>query len=87
MRVEITNKVIEMILHLLPYLNEADIRTQTYLGKNGLGMESMSFLELLVKVQQEFNIVIDDDYWDIRELSCVQKIVDYIIQKMDISNH
>ncbi len=86
MRVEITNRIIEMILHILPYLNQEDIRTQTYLGKDGLGMESMSFLELLVKVQQEFHIVIDDDYWDIKELSCVQKIVDYVIQKTDISN-
>lgn len=81
MRVDVTKRVVEIIFQLLPYLTESDIEPKLYLGKNGLGMESMSFLELLVKVQQEFDIMIEDDYWDINTLDCTEKIVDYIMKK------
>lgn len=50
-------------------------------GKKGLGLDSVDALELVVGLNNEFDITISDEDMEIFE--CVDKIVDFVMKKLD----
>lgn len=47
-----------------------------------LQVNSLVFLQLLTEIEKEFNIHIEDDYWEYNKLNSIDKIADYVIGSM-----
>lgn len=69
------------ILERVTLRNFPDFSDNLNLGDDGLGIDSMSFLKFLTEVEEEFNIEIEDNYWNYNKLNNMQKVVDYVYIK------
>lgn len=66
-------KIIELIANIT---NQEKENINDDLQINGI--DSVQFIELLVKIEDEFNIEIEEDFFSIERLNSVNKIVEYI---------
>lgn len=73
--------VIHRIINILRNnLAEADeIVINEVMISEALQVNSLVFLQLLTEIEKEFQIHIDDDYWEYEKLSSIDKIADYVI--------
>lgn len=69
----VKEKIIELIANIT---NQEKENINDDLQINGI--DSVQFIELLVKVEDEFNIEIEEDFFSIGRLNSVNKIVEYI---------
>ena len=74
----IRNEISEIIKQRILMYELPEIRVDSPLGEDGLGLDSMSFLKLLNEVEKSFDIVIDDDNWDYKKLNTVAKLSAYV---------
>ncbi|QLQ79909.1 hypothetical protein HG537_0C05580 [Torulaspora globosa] len=72
---EITNRVIDVIKAFDKTAAASEVTPQTYFHKD-LGLDSLDTVELLVAIEEEFDIEIPDKIAD--ELKSVGETVDYI---------
>ena len=56
-----------------------EIEVSEEMIKEPLQIGSLIFLQLLTEVEKEFQIHIEDDYWEYDKLSSIDVIADYII--------
>lgn len=73
--------VIHRIINILRNnLAEADeIVINEVMISEALQVNSLVFLQLLTEIEKEFQIHIDDDYWEYEKLNSIDKIADYVI--------
>lgn len=73
--------VIHRIINILRNnLAEADeIVVNEVMISEALQVNSLVFLQFLTEIEKEFQIHIDDDYWEYEKLSSIDKIADYVI--------
>lgn len=63
-----------------------DCGKKVYLDTNlyELGVDSISFISLVVALESRFNIEFDDDLLSTSEFSTIQSIIEYVSQKLDL---
>mgnify|MGYP000906731159 CR=1 FL=1 len=61
----------------LPHLEE-----DTELGENGLGLDSLRMLGFFTLVEKQCKILIDDEYWNLKKITTIGEMLDYIISKI-----
>ena len=79
------NKIVVGIARALPEhleLPPEELDDCCLLGAGGLGMDSLGFLKFLTELEKEFQIQIDDDYWDMNRLKTVGEVICYIDEKV-----
>lgn len=59
---------------------EQDIKADTDLSK--LGFNSISYIKLVVAVEEEFNIEFNDEYLDIGKFDGIKSVISYIESKI-----
>lgn len=62
-------------------IREEDITRDTILTID-LGYDSIKLVELVVEIENEFNIIMDDEDLDIEKLSKYSKLLDSITEKL-----
>jgi acyl carrier protein len=60
-----------------------NIDPELILGSLGYGLNSILFLELLIKIENTFQIQIQDDHWSFDKLDNISKITDYISYELE----
>lgn len=74
---EIENKLINIIKHCDNSLDTKDINSKTDLV-NDLGFDSISIIQLVVELENEFDIEINDEYLLIEYLSPFKSLIEII---------
>ncbi len=74
---KIESKVIEIICSQLS-LRESDVLPDSRFI-NDLGADSLDIVELIMEIEEEFNLEIPDE--DIEPLNTVQDVIDYIVRR------
>jgi acyl carrier protein len=64
-------------------LNEGEISKNTPLIGKGLGLDSVGVLELVVGLEQEFNIMFDDSEMNIELFENIGSVTNYIKGKLN----
>jgi len=52
--------------------------------QNGLGLDSMSGIELVSEIEKHFQVYIDDDHFDI--FDSLQKMIDFVAERVKRKN-
>lgn len=78
---EILRQVQDILVRDFTSENINKINVEIQLGDNGLGIDSLGFLNLLTKLEREFGINIADEYWNSNRLNTVGDIVNYFHSK------
>lgn len=76
-RDEIINKILKVIQNEVFFGKMPPLDFNEPLGEEGVGIDSLNFLKLLTVLEKEFNMKIEDDYWDYNSLKTVNLITDY----------
>jgi len=53
------------------------------LSEAGINMDSLMYLNLLVKIEKYFNISLSDDLWDDHSLKTIDEFTDCILSTID----
>lgn len=71
------NKLVDIISDIVPYYPKEMINKNTDLI-NDLMIDSISFIQLIVAIEECFIITIDEEYMNINKLRTIQNMMDTI---------
>jgi acyl carrier protein len=62
-------------------MSDRDLARETPLIGKGLGLDSVGILELVVGIEEEFDVVLDDSEISLELFECIGSLSDYISKK------
>ena len=68
-------------------IEPSDIPDDEILFGGGLGVDSISMLEVLVAMEEEFEIEIEEEDFRVEELSSIRQLAEYINGALQAKNH
>ncbi len=77
-REEIIKKIVDILKYNIPEAGDLKINREN--AEKQLEVGSLIFLQLLTEVEKEFQIHIEDDYWEYDKLSSIGVIADYVLE-------
>ena len=85
MREEQIKQIVFDIIHerLLPQTVLNDDSLSLSPGPSGIGIDSMGFLQLMLAIEEKFDIEVSDDKWSYASFKTLQSIIDYIVQALE----
>lgn len=72
------DRVVQRI-HSLPRHGDDNVRTDSRL-KEDLALQSIDLVELVLSLEDEFNITIDDER--VKDINTIGEVIDYIYEKL-----
>ena len=67
-----------LLEELRPTLKGSHLPEDAPLGEGGIGLDSLTFLSFLVKVEQHFSVQIEDDHWNRNKMTTLSDIAEYV---------
>jgi acyl carrier protein len=75
---DVRGRVLSLVAEVMGHDGEVgDIRTDVPIFRGGLGLDSMSAVELLEQIESTFDIYVDDDDFEI--FDSIDRLVAYVI--------
>ena len=68
-------------------IEPSDIPDDEVLFGGGLGEDSVSMLEILVAIEEEFEIEIEEENFRVEEFSSIRQLTEYIDGALQAKNH
>lgn len=82
----ILKEIQEVLTSKLNVHIDNDITLETSLLKDGLGLDSVMLLELIIELELLFEIELDEDELNVEYFGCLDKIIELIQSKMEKRN-
>lgn len=86
MKENILKEIQEILTNKLSVNIEHDITYETSLLKDGLGLDSVMLLELIIEMELSFDIELDEDELTVEYFGCLDKIIELIQSKIGKKN-
>lgn len=88
-RQEITSKVIDIIFSSLnlKHINKATVTESTAIVKEGLNLDSIDILELIVNFESSFGIKLSESEQYAKHFQNIGSVVDFIIAKQSLQQN
>ena len=87
-RKRIEHRIKEKIVKTLELdIEPSDIPDDEILFGGGLGVDSVSMLEILVALEEEFKIEIEEEDFRVEEFSSIRQLAEYIGSALQAKNH
>lgn len=82
MRDEVCNKIVELIREVYPDVYFEGIDCEANL--ESIGINSVQFIQLIVMIENYYDIVFEDEMLNINKLDTISKFAEYIVKSTEV---
>lgn len=80
---EMVKEIQDLVVTKLELKLEQDLTLETSFLKDGLGLDSVMLLELIIELELLYDIELDEDEVTVEHYSCLGKLIELIQSKLE----